>query len=97
MIEKIKAAVKDATGICFEEFTLPGRKRERYFARLIFVRYLQLNTRIHYKKIAKMVNRNSSTVCKYDDFYLNEKKVNPEFKKMSDKVESYLNGMSVSR
>jgi hypothetical protein len=90
MIEAIKEAVEEITGIPFERFTAPGKKRERYFARLIFVHYAMDHTRLDYRILAKMVNRSPSLVFKYPQFYRTEKKFNPEFKKLTLKVEENL-------
>ena len=91
MVEKIKNAVLEATGISFEEFTSPGKKRERYFARLIFSYLCMKLTKMDYREISVIVNRNPSTVFRYWGFYKTEVNVNSSFKKIAEQVERELN------
>lgn len=91
-IQSIQDAVHKATGIAFEEFTGPGKKRERYFARLIFSQNCMNIGKMHYREVAIIVNRNPSTVFKYPGFYRTETKVNPDFRKMVTMTDKFLNG-----
>jgi hypothetical protein len=90
MISAITEAVEKVTGISFEEFTGPSKKRDRYFARLIFAQSLMRHARIHYKIVATMINRDSSSVFKYPEFYRNEQKYNPDFRKLARLTEERL-------
>lgn len=91
MIQAIKESVFRSTGITFEEFTGPGKKREKYFARLIFSHKCMDMAKLNYRNVAVMVKRSPSTVFRYTGFYLNEKKVNPDFRKLATMTEKYLN------
>jgi hypothetical protein len=90
MISAITEAVEQVTGISFEEFTGPSKKRENYFERLIFAYYLMNHARIHYKIVATMINRDSSSACKYPDFFRTENKYNPDFRKLARLTEEKL-------
>jgi hypothetical protein len=90
MVQKIKDAVEEITSISFAEFTGPGKKREKYFARLIFGFHLIKRVRIHYKEVAGIVNRNPSTVFRYPEFYKNELNCNPDFRRAARRIEEKL-------
>jgi hypothetical protein len=90
MISAITEAVEKVTGISFEEFTGPIQKRDRYFARLIFSHNCMKMVKLNYRSVAVMVNRNPSTVFRYQNFYLNEIKYNPDFRKLARLTEEKL-------
>ena len=90
MIQSIQDAVFRSTGVTFEEFTGPEKKREKYFARLIFAYFCMNAAKLNYRNVAVMVKRSPSTVFRYTEFYLNEKRVNPDFRKLATMTEKKL-------
>lgn len=95
MIEAIKEAVFQNTGFSFDEFTEPDKKREKYFARLIFAYFCMKLSKMNYRSVAVIVKRSPSTVFRYTEFYLNEKKVNPDFRKLATLTEKKLTSDNV--
>jgi hypothetical protein len=91
MIQTINKAVQQATGVTFEQYTAPGKKRERYFARLIFSHNCFTIEKMNYREVAIIVNRNPSTVFKYPEFFRNEVNVNSDFRKLVRLTEKNLN------
>lgn len=90
MVLRIQNAVHEATGMKFNEYTTKSRKRDGFFARMLFVYHCRRN-RMKLVEIAKYVHRDHSSMLhllkKYDD----EKKFNPNFRVLAEKVESILN------
>lgn len=82
-----------ATGMKFNEYTTKSHKRDGFFARMLFVYHCRRN-RMKLVEIAKYVHRDHSSMVyslkKYDD----EKKFNPNFRVLAEKVESILNKTS---
>lgn len=87
---RIQNAVHEATGMKFNEYTTKSRKRDGFFARMLFVYHCRRN-RMKLVEIAKYVHRDHSSMLyllkKYDD----EKKFNSNFRVLAEKVESILN------
>lgn len=90
IVLRIQNAVHEATGMKFNEYTTKSRKRDGFFARMLFVYHCRRN-RMKLVEIAKYVHRDHSSMLhllkKYDD----EKKFNPNFRVLAEKVESILN------
>lgn len=90
---RIQNAVHEATGMKFNEYTTKSRKRDGFFARMLFVYHCRRN-RMKLVEIAKYVHRDHTSMLhllkKYDD----EIKYNPNFRVLAEKVESILNKKS---
>lgn len=87
---RIQNAVHEATGMKFNEYTTKSRKRDGFFARMLFVYHCRRN-RMKLVEIAKYVHRDHSSMLHLLKKYEDEKKFNPNFRVLAEKVESILN------
>jgi len=85
---KLNREIKDATGLCFSDYTANHRKRHGLYARLIYTDRCR-NMGMDNKQIGLLLNRDRATVAYYTNKYIDELKYNPEFKKLADKVAEY--------
>ena len=89
---KIQNAIHEVTGIHFNEYTTKSRKRDGFFARMLFAKHC--SQRMKPMEIATMINRDRTTVLsllkKYDD----EVKYNPYFRVLAQRVENIINKTS---
>jgi hypothetical protein len=87
---KIQNAIHEATGMTFGEYTTKSRKRDAFFARMIFAYHCRKN-KMKLVNIATYVHRDRSSMYhllkKYDD----EAKYNPCFRTLTQRVEELLN------
>lgn len=90
MIESIKEAVQTATMVKFDEFVAPGKKREKYFARMIFAYQCMFLAKISHDELSKIIHRHPSIVCRCKKNYRVEYKVNSAFRAKAKQVEEIL-------
>lgn len=86
-IKMIKDAVEEATGLNFEQYTLKSRKRACYFARMIFVHHCIECGELTIEDLAKLVNRNVTSILRYLNNYRFEVKYNSHFRNLAKKIE----------
>lgn len=91
-IMKIQNTILEVTGIKFTDYTTKSRKRECFFARMIFVYHCnQIKPKMTLKKMSKYIRRDHSSIIYYLKKYDDEIKYNSYFKEMAIKVEEKLN------
>jgi hypothetical protein len=85
----IKNAVHEVTGLTFTDYTTKSRKRDGFFARMMFVYHCRQN---HMKvtDIAKLIHRDHSSVLHLLNKYNDEVKYNPSFRLMAERVTSII-------
>ena len=90
MVLRIQHAIHEVTGMKFNEYTTKSRKRDGFFARMLFVYHCRQG-RMKLTNIAKYVHRDHTSMLyllkKYDD----EIKYNPAFRELARKVDNILN------
>jgi hypothetical protein len=83
-VTKIKDAIHEVTGMKFNEYITKRRKRNGFYARMLFVHKCSENG-MKITTISKLIQRDRTTVLyvlnKYDD----EVKYNPEFRRLAEK------------
>ena len=88
--DKTEAAVAIATGYCLAEYASPSRERPLFFARSLFAHgVMQLGIE-NKSQIARKLNRKPSAINRALKNYPDEVQMNPEFRKMAEKVHSIL-------
>lgn len=87
---KIQNAIHEVTGMKFNEYTTKSRKRDEFFARMLFVYHCRQH-KMKLTSIAKYVHRDHTSMLhllkKYDD----ETRYNPNFRVLAQRVDSILN------
>jgi hypothetical protein len=83
----IQRAIHEVTGLKFCEYTTESRKREKFFARMMFAYHCQKND----IDPMQYIRRDRTMVYHYLNQYHDEIKFNPYFKKMAMRVEAKLN------
>jgi len=89
IVMRIQNAIHEATGMKFNQYTTKSRKRDGFFARMLFVYHCRRN-RMKLVEIAKYVRRDHSSMLHLLKKYDEENKFNPNFRVMAEKVESIL-------
>jgi len=83
-VTKIKDAIHEVTGLKFSEYTSESRKRNGFYARMLFA-YKCSENGMKIEDISELIQRDRTTVLyvlnKYDD----EVKYNPEFRRLAEK------------
>lgn len=83
-VTRIKDAIHEVTGMKFNEYITKRRKRNGFYARMLFVHKCSENG-MKITTISKLIQRDRTTVLyvlnKYDD----EVKYNPEFRRLVEK------------
>lgn len=87
---RIQNAIHDVTGLRFNQYTTKCRKREHFFARMLFVYHCR-KLKMTLTQIAKHIHRDHSSMLhflrKYDDDF----NYNPLFRELAEKVNQLLN------
>jgi hypothetical protein len=84
---RIQNAIHEITGMKFCEYTTKSRKRDGFFARMIFVHHCHKNNIDPIQYIC----RDRTMVYHYLNQYHDEMKFNPYFKRMAKRIEDKLN------
>ena len=89
-VMRIQNAIHEVTGMQFHEYITKSRKRDGFFARMLFVYHCR-RAKMKLTQIAKYVHRDHSSMLhflrKYDDDF----KYNPQFREMATKVNELIN------
>lgn len=88
-VMRIQNAIHEATGMAFEQYTTKSRKREVFYARMIFAHHCKA-LKMSLSKIASIINRDRSTMRYLFSKYQDEMRFNPDFRKMAQKVDELL-------
>lgn len=87
---RIQNAIHEVTGLRFNQYTTKCRKREHFFARMLFVYHCR-KLKMTLTQIAKHIHRDHSSMLhflrKYDDDF----NYNPQFHELAEKVNQLLN------
>ena len=82
-VTKIKDAIHEVTGLTFDEYASKSRKRDGFYARMLFAHHCCENG-IKISTVSELIQRDRTTVLyilnKYDD----EVKYNPEFRRLAE-------------
>lgn len=87
---QIQAAIQEATGMRFDQYITKSRKRDGFFARMLFVYHCR-KCKMKLTQIAKYVHRDHSSMLHLLNKYNDEVKFNPHFRGLAEKVQSILN------
>lgn len=87
---RIQGAIEEVTGLKFEEYKTNSRKRDCFFARMLFAHLCHKN-KLKQKEIAKYINRDYTTVHHYLRKYNDECKFNPSFRVIAQQIKEKLN------
>lgn len=89
-VMRIKTAIQEATGMRFEQYVTKSRKRDGFFARMLFVFHCRKH-KMKLTEIAKYVHRDHSSMLHLLNKYEDEVKFNPYFRGLAERVQSILN------
>lgn len=84
---RIQNAIHEVTGLKFSQYTTKSRKRDGFFARMIFVHHCHANG----IDPMKYILRDRTMIYHYLNQYHDEIKFNPHFKMIAKKIEDKLN------
>lgn len=87
---QIQAAIQEATGIRFDQYITKSRKRDGFFARMLFVYHCR-KCKMKLTQIAKFVHRDHSSMLHLLNKFDDEVKFNPYFRGLAEKVNDILN------
>lgn len=87
---QIQAAIQEATGMRFDLYITKSRKRDVFFARMLFVYHCRKH-KMKLTQIAKFVHRDHSSMLHLLNKFDDEVKFNPYFRGIAEKVQDILN------
>lgn len=87
---KIQNAIHEAMGLKFNDYITKSRKRDGFFARMIFVYHCRMH-KMKLTKIAEYVHRDHSTMLHLLKKYQDDFKYNPQFREIATRVNNILN------
>ena len=93
IVMKIQNAIHEAMGLEFNDYITKSRKRNGFFARMIFVYHCRQN-KMRLIKIAEYVKRDHSTMLHLLKKYQDDFNYNPQFREIATKVNNILNKTS---
>ena len=89
-IMKIKCAIHEATGLHFRQYANNSRKRDKVFARMIFVHHCREN-KMRLIQIGKYINRDHTSILHLLNKYNDDFRFNDIFRTMATRVNEILN------
>jgi hypothetical protein len=90
IVLKIKNAIHEVTELKFSEYTTESRKRDGFFARMLFV-YHCVQKRIKPTDIAQYIHRDRTLIPYIIKKYIDETRYNPTFRELAQRVDNILN------
>ena len=90
IILRIENAIHEVTGLTLREYSERSRKRDEFFARMLFVYHCR-REKMKLVDIARYVNRDQSSMLHVLNKYNDEVKYNPFFRDMADRVSLLIN------
>ncbi|MBR6684956.1 MAG: DUF4406 domain-containing protein [Alphaproteobacteria bacterium] len=87
---RIQNAIHEVTGMKFNEYITKSKKRDGFFARMIFV-YQCRKRKMKLTKISEYVKRNHSTILHLLNKYEDDFRYNSLFREMANNVNDILN------
>lgn len=93
VVMRIQNAIHEVTGMQFNQYITKSRKRDGFYARMLFVYHCRRN-KMKLAQIAKYVHRDHSSTLHLLKKYEDDFKYNPQFRDMAIKVNNILNTTS---
>ena len=90
VVMKIQNAIHEVMGLKFGDYITKSKKRDGFFARMIFVYHCRQN-KMRLTKIAEYVKRDHSTMLHLLKKYQDDFNFNPQFREIATKVNNILN------
>lgn len=82
-VTKIKDAIHEVTGLTFNEYSSKSRKRDGFYARMLFAHHCFENG-IKISTVSELIQRDRTTVLYTLNKYYDEVKYNPEFRRLAE-------------
>jgi len=89
VVRKIQNAIYEVMGLDFKEYIMKSRKRDYFFARMLFVYHSRKNGMTP-KDISRYVKRDHTSIVYYSKKYNDEVKYNSNFRSLAQKVDEIL-------
>ena len=89
-VMRIQNAIHEVTGLKFSDYITKSRKRDGFYARMIFVYHCRA-MKMKLTKIAKYVHRDHSSMLHILKKYGDDMRFNPQFRELAMKVNDILN------
>lgn len=93
IVLKIQDAIHEVTGLRLNQYNTKSRKRDRFFARMLFVHHCR-REKMKLEDIARYIRRDHSSMLYFINKYNDEVKYNRFFREMADRVNSILSTTS---
>lgn len=93
IMERLISAIHEVTGLTFEDISGKTRRQDTFYSRMIFA-YNSKDIDVH--SIARLLNRDRTTISKYINSYNDEKQFNPIFRELAEQVEEKINSTASS-
>ena len=90
LVDKIKVAITQATGIPYERYTHTNRYCEGFYCRLIFAHHCLFKNKMTPDEVAALINRSNQDVRRYRKVYYQEYTFNKAFRLWAQAVEDKL-------
>ena len=90
VVMKIQNAIHEVMGLKFGDYITKSKKRDGFFARMIFVYHCRQN-KMRLIKIAEFVKRDHSTMLHLLKKYQDDFRFNPQFREIATRVNNILN------
>ena len=89
-VMRIQNAIHEVTGMKFSDYIGKSRKRDGFYARMIFVHHCRA-MKMKLTKIAQYVHRDHSSMLHILKKYGDDMRFNPQFRELATKVNDILN------
>lgn len=90
IVLKIQNAIHEVTGLHLNQYNTKSRKRDRFFARMLFVYHCR-REKMKLVDIAKYIHRDHSSMLHFLNKYNDEVRYNEFFRVMAERVNNILN------
>ena len=89
IVLRVEGAIHEVTGLMLSQYSAKGRKRDGFFARMLFVHHCR-QQKMKLSDIARFVNRDRSSMLHLLNKYNDEVRYNAFFGDMADRVNNIL-------
>lgn len=89
IVLRVEGAIHEVTGLVLSQYSERGRKRDGFFARMLFVHHCR-QYKMKLSDIARLVNRDRSSMLHLLNKYNDEVKYNAFFSDMAERVDNIL-------
>lgn len=90
LVDRLKIAISEVTGIPYERYTHKNRYREGYYCRLIFAHHCLFKDKMTPDEVAVLINRSNQDARRYRKVYYQEYTYNKAFRVWAKGVEDSL-------